>query len=274
MIAELFGLVFRISPNLKRPLWRMGYDLLARRYTDGDWAFMNYGYAELDPLAPPLSLRPADEVDRHHIQLYHRVVGRIDVRGRDVLEVGCGRGGGCSYVMRYLGPRRIVGVDLSHNAVQLCRGAHAGLGIAFLQGDAESLPFADHAFDVVVNVESAHCYGSMKRFLGEVSRILRPRGYFVFADVRSTDGQAAALRRQVRGSGMEVLREDVITPHVLLALEKDNARKVALIRRRVPRLFQRPFAQFAGVQGTRVYEALRTGRAEYLSYLLRKDGTS
>ncbi len=40
----------------------------------------------------------------------------------------------------------------------------------------------------MINIESSHCYGSMTRFLSEVSRVLRPNGYLLLADLRGTDG--------------------------------------------------------------------------------------
>jgi SAM-dependent methyltransferase len=234
-----------------------------------DWAFMNYGFVDLDAGAAPLVLDPADEPDRFCIQLYHRVAGAVDLRARDVVEVGCGRGGGCSYIGRYLQPRSVVGVDLSRHGVSLCTRYHARPGLAFLQGDAESLPLEDNSFDVVVNVESSHCYGSMPRFLSEVRRVLRPGGYFLFADLRPA-GEVAALREHVRTSGLQLLQEETITPGVLAALARDSERKRALIHRKVPRLIRRQIREFAGLPGSRVYEDFRHGRAEYVRFVLRK----
>ncbi len=232
---------------------------------------MNYGFADLDPHAKPLDLSPSDEKDRLAIRLYHHVAGAVDLRGLDVLEVGCGRGGGCSYIWRYLRPRSVVGVDFSPRAIDLCTRIHATAGgLSFSQGDAESLPFSDGSFDVVVNVESSHCYGSMERFLSEVDRVLRPDGHVLFADLRSTEG-VLRLRADLRSSGLQVLREQAITPNVLAALDQDDKRKQALIRQNVPRLLWKWFYRFAGVRGTTIYESLRTGQAEYVSYVLRKN---
>ena len=270
--AMLIGFLRRIarsSPRVKRSLWRTWYQYLAARLHDADLTFMNYGFVDLDPHAAPLALSPSDESNRLCIQLYHHVAGAVDLRGLDVLEVGCGRGGGCSYIMRYLQPRTLAGVDVSRNAIELCARHHGVGGLSFSQGDAESLPFPDSAFDVVINVESSHCYGSMERFLWEVRRVLRPRGYFLFADLRSKD-ELGALRDQLRASDLKVLKEAVITRNVLEALERDSERKRALIRRQIPRWLRGGFRQFAGLAGTPVYEALRTGRADYLSCVLRK----
>ena len=83
--------------------WRGLYELLAARVRRPEWAFMNYGYVPR-PGTPPLTLEPADEPDRLCIQLYDHVLGDTPLRGAAVLEVGCGRGGGASFLARYLGP--------------------------------------------------------------------------------------------------------------------------------------------------------------------------
>ena len=40
--------------------------------------------------------------------------------------------------------------------------------------DGRNIPFPDASFDVVINVESCHAYGSVPNFLKEVNRVLRP----------------------------------------------------------------------------------------------------
>src|SRR5687767_4737263 len=99
---------------------------------------MNYGYATSD--ANTLSLDPSDEPERYCLQLYHHVTSSISLEGRTVVEVGSGRGGGASFVKRYLRPRRMIGLDLSSDAVDLCRKRHSMEGLEFRVGDAENLP--------------------------------------------------------------------------------------------------------------------------------------
>jgi len=271
MLTRILGSAVAASPALKRILWRRWYQFLARGYQQTDWTFMNYGYADTDEREGSLILEVADEPDRYSIQLYHAVVAAVDVRDREVLEVGSGRGGGCSYVARYLQPKRILGIDYSENAVALSRKLHAAAAprLSFQQGDAEALPCEANTFDAVVNVESSHCYGSMERFLGEVSRVLRPGGYFVWADM-CQPGQREATREQFRNAGLEMRQEIAITPNVLRALDAVSERKKETIRRQVPKYLLGSFQDFAGVPGTRVYEALRAGEVEYLRCVLQK----
>jgi SAM-dependent methyltransferase len=258
-----------VGSGIRRSLWRAWYQFYARRLAQPDWAFMNYGYAESDG-APPIVLQEADEPDRLCIQLYDRVARPANLRGCDVLEVGSGRGGGSSYVMRYLGPASVVGADFSSEAVSFCIRHRIVPGLRFTEGDAEALPFPDASFDAVLNVESSHCYGTMAAFLSEVYRVLRPGGCFLFADFRPAD-RLVDLRAQLSACRMQMVEEEIITPNVVAALEQDSTRKLGLIRRYVPRLLRRPFGRFAGIEGSNIHERFKSGQAEYLRCVLRKD---
>jgi len=242
---------------------------LAKRVSTPDWAFMNYGYAPatVDVTTPPL--RSSDERDRLSIQLYSHAIGHCDLRDKDVLEVGSGRGGGASYISRYLQPRSMMGMDFSQEAVDLCNRHRHAPGLCFVRGDAQSMPFPASSFDAVVNIESSHCYESMDTFLSEVCRVLRPGGRFFFADLRSMDS-VTTLREQFNASGLTVEMETDITTNVLTALRLDNARKLELIDAWIPQVFHRPFGVFAGIAGTRNYAGLESGKFRYLSAQLAK----
>ena len=257
--------------TLRQRVWRTCYGLLAKRVATPEWAFMNYGFA---PAAGTLGTTPtlglSDEPDRLCIQLYDHAIGHTDLRNKDVLEVGSGRGGGASYISRYLEPRSVTGMDFSQEAVDLCnRHRRAGPSLEFVCGDAQQMPFPDASFDAVINIESSHCYGSVDAFLAEVRRVLRPGGRFFFADLRSIRG-AASLRHQFSGSGLTIEKEEDITKNVLAALRLDSARKLGLIDAFIPRMFHRPFRAFAGIEGTWNYAGFESGKLRYLSAQLAK----
>jgi ubiquinone/menaquinone biosynthesis C-methylase UbiE len=256
-------------PPARRWIWKQWYRYLSRRFRADDWTFMNYGLAPSEPAAGnPVQLRPEDEPDRTWIALYQHVTQSIDLTGRAVLEVGSGRGGGASYLARYRGPARMVGLDISDSAVALCRQRHRAHGLSFRQGDAEALPFATGEMDVVVNVESSHCYGSLPKFLAEVRRVLRPGGHFLYADFRASgavDGWLADLRA---AGFIERSRQD-ITAGVVKAIEDDNQRRMHLIERTIPRPLLPTFRQFAGVPGSLIYQELQTRGLIYLSFVLQ-----
>lgn len=269
MLGQLFSSVAARSPGFRRNGWQRVYQFLATTYANADaWTFMNYGYEPLDPTARPL-LAEADEADRYFIQLYHYVATAVDVTGLDLLEVGSGRGGGAAYIKRYLKPKTMTGLDFSPRASRFCQGRHQVDGLTFITGDAEALPFADAAFDAVINVESSHCYGAMTQFVSQVARVLRPGGYFLFADFR--DSQAStALEGQLTCAGLEVVRKVDITERVLAALDTYNDAKLALIDDQIHWWMRKLFANFAAVKGSPIYESFRDGQMVYHHYLLRK----
>ena len=253
----------------KRLLWRAWYQFLAARYPNPRWTFMNYGYRAPDATAaqPPLTLESADEDNRSCIQLYEVVAQGAPIAGRELLEVGCGRGGGADYLARKLDPRRIVAVDLSARAVALCRQRFAHPRLSFEVGDAERLPFAAASFDVVLNVESSHCYGRFDAFLGEVRRVLRPGGHFLYADFRPCQ-EIDEWRAELRAAGFAIETELDLRPGVVAALDADDGEKRDLITRLIDRPLAGVFAEFAALRGSELNAALRRGDFGYRAFVL------
>ena len=265
--------VLEHSPLLRRLLWRWWYGRLAKRYTAGDWTFMNYGFVppgESGDLSS-VALAKEDEADRLSIQLYNCVASATDLAGREVLEVGSGRGGGASFLARYHRPAQMTGVDFPAQAVALCQQRHATVPhLAFAVGDAEHLPFPDASFDVVVNVESSHCYGHIGQFFAEAGRVLRPGGWFLYTDFRAAEdvpGWHAALAAQAGWS--QIAHEDITTA-VAAALLADDERKRRLISEFIPPRLQPLFGEFAGLVGGQMYEGFKARKILYHRFAFRK----
>jgi ubiquinone/menaquinone biosynthesis C-methylase UbiE len=268
MLAKLFITLANFSPAVKRFTWQRLYQYLARKYPREDWVFMNYGFHPVDPSETPV-LNEVDEYNRYFIQLYDYVASGARIEGRDVLEVGSGRGGGASYINRYLQPKTMTGIDFSDEAVNFCRKTHRVEGLSFRQGDAEAMPFEEASFDVVMNVESSHCYGSMEKFVSEVSRVLRQNGYFLFADLRNKD-DSDKLEHQLTQSNLHVVKKVDITPDVLRALEISSEEKLALVQNMLTAWIQKPFQEFAGIKGSQIYEGFKNNKMVYHHYVLKK----
>lgn len=100
-----------------------------------------------------------------------------EVRGKDVLELGCGAGQ-WSAALSDLGAR-VVGIDLS--AIQLAHARRTGLTVPLVQGSAEELPFREASFDLVFCDHGALGFADPHRCVPEVARILRPGGNLVFS---------------------------------------------------------------------------------------------
>jgi SAM-dependent methyltransferase len=245
------------------------YSLISTKVRNGEnVTFLNYGYATLTGEDPDVTVRPEDREEFYGIQLYYRVAGARDLSDKDVLEVGCGRGGGSSFIARYLNPRTVTGVDLAAPAVKFCRRRHGLKGLNFCEGDAEHLPFAPASFDAVINVESSHCYPSFGRFLAEVSRVLRPGGVFLLADLRARE-EFVRMREELERV-FTIVEERCITPEVFRALELFSERREAWIRKEIPVPFQRAARNLAAVEGTPAFDSFVRGELAYFRFVLAK----
>jgi SAM-dependent methyltransferase len=252
---------------VRKAVWKLWYPFLTRRLRDEEVLFLNYAFETEPPLGLPLA--PADEPDRACIQLYHHVATQADLRGRKVLEVSCGHGGGASWLTRTLSPAHYTGIDLNRTGIEFCQRRHRIGNLDFLEGDAQNLMFADHTFDAVLNVEASHCYPDFPLFLAEVARVLRPGGHFLYADFRFRD-DLAAWEKALAATPLRLERSRVINAEVLRGMDINSARSAELIRRRLPKFLHALGRDFAGIRGSRIYTELQQGTLSYRSYCLVK----
>ena len=259
--------LFAIGP-VRKALWKLWYPFLTRRLHGEEVIFLNYAFETDPPLAIPLA--PEDEPHRACIQLYHHVGTQVNFRHKHVLEVSCGHGGGGSYLTRVQQPAKYTGLDLNPAGIAFCKKRHHVEGLEFVQGDAENLPFPDNSFDAVVNVEASHCYPDFPRFLAEAARVLKPGGYFLYADFRFSDG-IAKWEDALGKSPLNLQQERDISAEVLRGMECNSARSVELLDKKLPKFLHGLGRDFAGVKGSRVYNALLAGELSYRSYCYRKN---
>jgi ubiquinone/menaquinone biosynthesis C-methylase UbiE len=243
------------------------YRIQTRMFATDDVVFLNIGYEEDPPMALPLA--ECDEPNRFYIQLYHRMAAQADLRGKRVLEVGCGHGGGASYLTRTVHPASYTGLDLNRAAVAFCRKRHDLPSVKFVHGDAEKLPFPDQSFDAVINLESSAAYPHFSRFLAEVGRVLRPGGDFLYADLRPRAG-IAEWETALAEAPMRMLSQQVINAQVLCGLEKNSLRIQDLINR-LPTGLRSIGREYSGAEGTRFYRALQREKYLYRMYCFTRD---
>ncbi|MGE0593374.1 MAG: class I SAM-dependent methyltransferase [Vicinamibacterales bacterium] len=102
--------------------------------------------------------------------------------GDRLLDVACGSG-----QLALVAARRgleVTGVDIAANALDAARGRarSEGLTVAFDEGDAESLPYADGAFDVVATLFGAMFAPRPELVARELVRVCRPGGTIAMAN--------------------------------------------------------------------------------------------
>jgi len=106
--------------------------------------------------------------------------------GERILDLGCGDGQLSERIVA--AGANVTGIDASPEMV----AAACARGIAAGQGAAESLPFADRAFDAVFSNAALHWVRGQDEMMSEVHRVLRPGGRFV-AEMGG-HGNIAAIR--------------------------------------------------------------------------------
>jgi ubiquinone/menaquinone biosynthesis C-methylase UbiE len=115
----------------------------------------------------------------------------------DVLEIGIGTGANLQYYGRDV---RLVGIDLSPNMLARARvkAETLTIDVRLEVGDAQQLPFAGESFDSVVCTLVLCSVPDDRRAIGEVFRVLRPRGRFILVEhVRSPNLVVQAIERLV-----------------------------------------------------------------------------
>jgi SAM-dependent methyltransferase len=131
-----------------------------------------------------------------------------DVRGRDVLDYGCGHGMAAVVLARH--GARVTAFDLSHAYLKeaQARAWANDVGVAFLQADGERLPFADGSFDAVWGHAILH-HLDLRTAAPELSRVLRPGGTAVFCEPWGENPFLGLARRYLPYSGKERTPDEV-----------------------------------------------------------------
>jgi len=145
-------------------------------------------------------------------------------RRRRVLDAGCGAGYGTAELAR--AAVRVVGADLSAEAVEYAQRHYAAPNLSFVQADCARLPFRDASFDLAVSFELIEHLDDWRSFLHELRRVLTPAGQCVistpnrdtYAETRALTGPNPFHRHEF---GFEEFREELqaVFPQVALYLQ-------------------------------------------------------
>ncbi len=228
--------------------------------------FMNFGFSNNNE---KIHLKEEDKKNRYSVQLYNLIATGVDIEGKNILEVGCGRGGGISYLNRYFSPNSVKGVDLNKKAIKFCKKHYPEKSNTFSQANAQSLPFSENSFDVVINIESSHRYPQPELFFTEAYRVLRPGGYFLFADFRD-DIEVDRLDSQLKKTKFHLEKKQDITSNVVEALILVTPEREVLIRKLLPGVLQSLGRTFSATTGSSTFNKFLTRKLVYMNYIFRK----
>jgi SAM-dependent methyltransferase len=103
-----------------------------------------------------------------------------DLKGKHCLEIGCGAGYVSSWMARRGG--KVVGIDPTPNQLETARRLEHQyqLGVHFVEGFGEQLPFPDACFDFAISEYGASLWADPFQWIPEAARVLKPGSQLVF----------------------------------------------------------------------------------------------
>ena len=160
----------------------------------------------------------------------------------------------------------VTGVDLSPEAVAFCRRTHRHPRVRFEVGDAEHLPFDDHPFDIVTNVESSHSDPNLRYVLCRGLARAETGRYFLYTDPLPVQ-RWMEVRALLGPLHLAIQNDRHITPNVLASCDDVAATRAQAfggqhpMTRQFPRGAGYPWSTnrcVSGAAGDRILRARRT----------------
>jgi arsenite methyltransferase len=121
--------------------------------------------------------------------------------GATVVDIGCGAGMDLLLAANAVGSGgRAIGVDMTEAMIERARTAARALRLSHVDvrlGDALDLPIETESADVVISNGVLNLAPDKERAFGEVFRILKPGGRFLYGDIVVANELSETIRRDI-----------------------------------------------------------------------------
>jgi SAM-dependent methyltransferase len=121
--------------------------------------------------------------------------------GATIVDIGCGAGMDLLLAAQAVGPRgRAIGVDMTEAMAERARAGARAIGLDNVEvrlGDALSLPVESESVDFVMSNGVLNLTPDKNEAIGEVFRILKPGGQFLYGDIIVAGELSESIRRNI-----------------------------------------------------------------------------
>ncbi len=180
-----------------------------------------------------------DAHEKYQLQLYDEYVNLLeDENIEQVLEIGCGAGGGLRHMQSRLPQTNFTGLDCCKEAVKTCKYFFGEQQKNInLYNNIEDIFTYDKKFDAVMSVETG-LYRNPGIF-GDIHKLLNDNGIFIYYD-NTNFSKSDMVIRSIESHGFKIDSMRDITENVFKACEHDTPRRLEIVKKYLPK-YLRPF---------------------------------
>lgn len=117
------------------------------------------------------------EILSHPGKFAEKISGFIDLKNKNILDVGCGNGNLLKFIADNYSPKYVTGIDHDLQWWNTSEESGGG-GWNIKNGNAEALYFDNNSFDAIYSISTFEHINNIEKALSEIKRVLKPGGKF------------------------------------------------------------------------------------------------
>ncbi|SFP76121.1 Methyltransferase domain-containing protein [Nitrosomonas cryotolerans] len=217
-----------------------------------------------------------DAHDKYQLQLYDEYVTLLAGENiEQVLEIGCGAGGGLMYMQSCLPQTNFTGLDRCKEALKTCKYFFDEQQSDIkLYNSINEIHKDNKKFDAVMSVETG-IYKNPSIF-SDIHKLLDDDGVFIYYDNANFE-KLDGIFKSIEASGFEIALIRDITENVFQACEYDTPRRLEIIKKYLPKSlkpFNNEILRYMCVKDSSRYNNYSIGKKRAFMLKARKIGNN
>lgn len=103
-----------------------------------------------------------------------------DLKGKIVLDLGCGNGDNCIDFINK-GARKVIGIDISSNMVDIAISKNSHENIQYIKMDMNIINSINEKFDMIYSSLAIHYVENYKLLISNIRKLIKPDGILLFS---------------------------------------------------------------------------------------------